>query len=298
MAAQMVQRGTQSNSLLRFLLYSNTHIPLIALGLIGSTSVVLGLEFSWALAVLSASGAFVIYQIDRVWLPSPEDIVNQPKRVEWYRAHRIYTYVSFALALLLGAIAVFFLDTHTIWLGLCLGAVGFIYLIPLGSDHSRLKGHVWAKPLFITLCWASGGVVLPVVESGSTMGGQVWVFFLYRGLLIAANVLLSDLPDRKGDGESMLVTFAIVLPKRDLARVVVCLSLAALVVGGIHSIVFSWPGVLFIDLTGAVLMMLLAYKAYQGDVPNSHITLSYINDLVIGWPLVGASIYYLIESIR
>lgn len=294
----MATNGTQSSPWRRFFLYSNIHIPVIAIGLISSTCVVLKIEFSWALAVLSSAGAFVIYQVDRAWISSPEDVVNQPGRVEWYQHHHSYTKCSLGLGLLLGLLATFFLDFNTIWLAASLGVVGLMYLIPFGSHLSRLKGRLWAKPLFITLCWAYGGVILPIVESGNSIDEKGWSFFLYRSLLIAANVLLSDLPDQKGDAESKLITLAVLLSKKGLIQVVICFSIVTLLAGVVQGIAFNWPIALFTDLVGAFLMILLAFKALQKDVPHPHVTFGYINDLIIGWPLISVGSFYLIEGLN
>ena len=288
---------SQVSPLRQFLLYSNSHIPLLALVLIGSTSIVLQIKFSLALALVSGAGAFVIYQIDRVWLSSPEDQVNQPERVRWCQSHPYYTYLSLGFGLLTGVIFVFFLRPTTLLLGCILGLMGLLYLLPHGDHLIRLKGHWLAKPICIAICWGYGIVILPVVESGGNISGMVWTFFIYRSLLISANVLLADLPDRKGDADAKLSTLAVLASRKTLVLYVLGLSLLTLITGLSFGVIYKWPAILFIDLGGAVLMMGLSIKALQKNVSQSHFLLGYINDLIVGWPLISIAAYYFVNQI-
>jgi|GEM_PF-1331600 len=285
--------GILQNRLRSFLLYSNSHIPLIAFALVSSTWVVFNLEASWALAVVASSGAFVVYQLDRVWFTSPEDLINQPERVKWYRDHASYQYASVGFFGIIGFFALFYLKPQTLWLGLLLGGIGMIYLVPYGSQFARLKGHWLAKPLFITLCWSFGGVLLPLIESGEHVNGMVWSFLLYRSLLIGANVLLADLPDKMGDARSNLDTLAVLLSKRSLIHIIWCLSILTLIVGGAQVIVSDWPVFLYMDLAGAVFMIMMANQAYRKDAADSHFLYGYVNDLIIGWPLLPVALYWI-----
>ena len=285
--------GILQNRLRSFLLYSNSHIPLIAFALVSSTWVVFNLEVSWPLAVVASCGAFVVYQLDRVWFTSPEDLINQPGRVKWYRDHSSYQYVSIGFCGIIGFAALFFLKPVTLWMGLLLGSIGMIYLMPYGSQFARLKGHWLAKPLFISICWSFGGVLLPLIESGERVNGMVWSFLLYRSLLISANVLLADLPDKTGDASSNLDTLAVLLSKQSLIHIILCLSMLALIVGGTQGLVFDWPALLYIDLVGTAFMIIMASKAYRNETADSHFLYGYVNDLIIGWPLVPVTLYWL-----
>lgn len=285
--------GILQNRLRSFLLYSNSHIPLIAFALVSSTWVVFNLEPSWALAIVASSGAFIVYQLDRVWFTSPEDQINQPERVKWYRDHAAYQQASIGFCAIIGFIALFFLRPATLWMGVLLGGAGMIYLMPYGSQLVRLKGHWLAKPLFITICWSFGGVLLPLIESGERVDGMVWGFLLYRSLLISSNVLLADLPDKMGDANSNLDTLAVLLSKRSLMQIIFCLSTLALILGGSQGFLLDWPALLYIDLAGAVFMIMMANQAYRNEATDSHFLYGYINDLIIGWPLVPVALYWL-----
>ena len=295
-AMETARSGFYLKQLVQFFLYSNLHIPVIALALISSTSVVFNIEFSVALALVSCTGTFVVYQFDRVFLRSPEDGINQPERVNWYREHPIYTYVSMCLGVVIGGIATFYLSTKTVWFGASLGLFGVLYLVPYGSHQVRLKGHWLVKPLYITLCWTCGGVILPLIESGWKIDNLVWYFFLYRSLLIFANVILSDLPDQRGDRVARLNTLATLISKKNLIQLVIGLALLSLFIGIIQGIHYNWSFVLYLDLLGAAFMVGLAYVAGQEDRSNSHFLFSYVNDLIIGWPLVIVVVFLIVES--
>lgn len=286
---------SQASHLRQFLVYSNIHIPFLAFVLIISSSVFLAVEISFPLAIVASAGAFLIYQVDRVWLLSPEDLINQPTRVEWYHKHLLFKYVSTFLAIGTGCVGMFFLHVETLGSGFLLGFLGLIYLLPYGGCIKRLKGHWLAKPAFIGFCWSYGGVILPAIEGGVVVHEMVWLFFIYRYLLIAANVLLADLPDRRGDECSDLVTLAVFLSEEKIIQIVSGLSVLTFIVGLIHGVVYHWPLVLFIDLGGAVLLTILAYVSFRMDLSDSHFLLSYVNDLVIGWPVVSLTIYYAMD---
>ena len=292
----MARVGIHPNRLLTFFLYCNLHVPVIALALISSTSIMLEVDFSLPLAVVCCAGTFVIYQLDRVWLPSPEDVINQPARVSWYQSHSQYTMWSFILSLSIGFVALFFLKPKTIWMGVLLGTIGLVYLLPHRGHLVRLKGHWFVKPFVITLCWTYGGIVLPLVEGGGAFDGLVWCFFIYRSLLIIANVLLSDLPDQRGDQSAELDTIAILLSRKALIRVVVSISALAFVLGVAQAILYSWPLILYVDLVSTLLMIILACISVRKDNSDSHLMYSYVNDLIVGWPLVSVAAYHLTTS--
>lgn len=276
----------------QFLLYSNVHIPFLASILVCSSAIYLDQEISFALLFVASAGAFLVYQIDRVWLLSPEDLINQPDRVDWYVRNHSYKYVSTLLAVMTGGVALFYLSPSTLQSGLLLGVVGIVYLVPLGKKLKRLKGYLLVKPAFIAFCWTFGVVILPVVEAQGSINRMVWLFFLYRCLLIIANVLLADLPDKVGDERASLTTFAVRLKNKSLIQIVLFLAGIAFVVGFIQGVIYQWPFFLFIDLIGPLLLMALAYFSFHRNLSESHLLLSFVNDLVIGWPIISLICYY------
>ena len=292
----MVSIGLKVSPLRNFLLYSNTHIPFIVLVLIGSSSVLLGIEFSIALATSSCCGAFLIYQIDRIWLASPEDLINQPDRVLWYKNHKKYVHLSSFFSVIMGGIALLFVKSTTLFYSLLLGFLGLLYLLPIGNSFTRLKGNLMVKPMWIACSWSYGVVVLPVIESGDNVDYGIGVFLAYRGLLIVANVLLADLPDTEGDEKAHLASLAVLWSKKRLGYTVTGISSASLLVGVIYGVLDGWPFLFFVDLGGALVMIILAQLVICKDVSASHFILGYLNDLIIAWPIVSIITYKLCYS--
>ena len=164
-----------------FLLYSNLHIPIIAASLLASTTVLLGISWSTPLIILASAGAFLIYQIDRIWLKSPEDVINQPARVRWHRENRSANLLLFILAIASILIAVWWISRVTLIVCFALGVLGIVYLLPFGQASFRLKGVWFGKPVVIALCWSFGSVFLPIMEGGGQIDREVWSFFFVQG---------------------------------------------------------------------------------------------------------------------
>ena len=277
----------------KFLLYSNIHIPVIAASLLASTTVIQGVSLSIPLMIVASSGAFLVYQIDRIWLSSPEDAINQPARRHWHKENRSTNHVLLVIAVASSLIAAWWISRATLMLCLVVGFIGIVYLIPLGQGSFRLKGVWFGKPLLITICWAYGGVFLPVLEGGGNIDREVWSFFFYRALLVLANVMLTDLPDREGDLASHLKTMAVVFPQKVLIWLAIFFAGAAVALGLYHGRAFSWEPILFVDLLGAFIMLILAIRAYGEYSTNSHFIYGYIVDLIVAWPGVTVVCYYL-----
>ena len=108
--------------------------------------------------------------------------------------------------------------------------------------------------------------------------------------------MLTDLPDRKGDLASRLNTMAVVFPHKVLVRLAIIFAGATLTVGLYHGIAFSWEPILFIDLLGASIMLILAFRANREYSIDSHFIYGYIVDLIVAWPGVTVFIYYVFNK--
>ena len=278
----------------QFLIYSNIHIPFLAACLLFSTGVLLHVPLSWPLAVVACAGAFLIYQLDRIWFYSPEDVINQPERVQWSNKHRGVNGTLSLLAILAALIAVYWLDRDTVLICIGTGGLGLLYLIPHGREAFRLKSIWFGKPLLITVCWGFGSVILPVLESEKNLNAEVWLFFAYRSFLVLSNVLLADLPDRKGDSATNLNTMSVMFPRQVMTSLAMFFAAVALLIGLYHSISFLWAPVLYTDLIGALIMLLLAIRAHKALSIESHFVYGFVVDLIIAWPIIGVLLYYVL----
>ncbi len=270
------------------IVYGNLYIIIVTVGLQAGTSAILDIPVSWHLISVSAACAFIIYQLERAWFYGPEDLVNQPGRVRWCQRHAPYVTTSLAVAAIVSLNAMFRLKGHTLVWGVGLGLFGLVYISPFGSASSRIKRHVWLKPIAISICWATGGVLLPVAEYGAAASEEVVMLFIYRSMLILANVMLVDLPDREGDSIAHLKTLSMLLPKPRIQGWVITLSLATILIGAFQGVLFSWPPVLYVDLIGAILMILIAATPASSNEKENQYVYRVLPDLVIAWPLITA----------
>ncbi len=158
-------------SFLAFLQYGNLPIPLVAAGVLGVMPLRFGLPASYPLMAAGAAGAFVLYQLDRAWQPSPEDVHNQPGRLVWVRSHRLWRFFSTLLAP--GGIVVAHLQQATVTAGKVLGLAGAVYLLPILPGRERPKGHWLVKLLAIGGAWSIGVLVLPALEAGLPLDARL-----------------------------------------------------------------------------------------------------------------------------
>ena len=229
------------SSLLAFLEYGNTQIALIAAALIGATPLWFGLPASHPLMTAGAAGAFLLYQLDRSWQVSPEDVHNQPERLAWVRAHRGWTRVSALIALSAIAAASFHLKPATFGAGAALGLAGVIYLLPILPGRNRPKGHWLIKPLAIGGAWSIGAIALPALEAGVPVDVHLAGLLLYRFLFLMPNVVLADWPDRDGDRREGLHSAAMVLGEHHVRRLAQVACVASIAVGGGLAWRLGWP---------------------------------------------------------
>ena len=252
----------------------------------------LQLPFSIPLSIFLSGGVYTLYQIERVWLCGPEDKINQPLRVEWYKKNRYLLTVITLVASGVGGVAIFWLSSRTIVACSFLSLISLVYVLPHGARLYRLKSNWVVKPLAIAGCWTVGGVLLPAIESQAEMNITLIALFVYRFLLITSNVLLADLPDRRGDEFTGLRTLAHVLSPEGVQQWAVILAALGFAVGLVQGLFFRWPVYFFIDLIGALILVILALKVHGRGYEPSHFYYGFVVDLVIAWPMITILVHF------
>jgi 4-hydroxybenzoate polyprenyltransferase len=270
-------------SFLAFFQYGNLPIVFVAAGSLGATPLWFAFPASYPLMIAGSAGAFLLYQIDRAWHVSPEDVYNQPERLAWVRSHRPLTLAFLLIALGAIVFASPYLKPATFRAGVALGFAGFVYLLPILPGRNRPKGHWLIKPLSICGAWSIGVVVLPALEAGFPLDGHLAVLLLYRFLFFLPNVVLADWPDRDGDRREGLLSVAITLGEHRLRRLAQAASLASLAVGGVLAWRLGWPSPAMIDLAGPALMLI----AIARPLPASRWFFAVWLDLLLAWPLIA-----------
>lgn len=268
-----------------FLFYGNLPVGGIAVCFMLGTYALLRLQPDVPLLLLAFFGTFLVYQFERALHPSPEDAFNHPARLAWSARHRRYVWISSVVALA-GALATLpFLRPATLGVGAALGVLSGFYMLPVGAGRRRLKSIWYLKPLTIAGAWAVGGVVLPVIEAGTPVTLAVVAFLGYRLLFVLPNALLADWPDRYGDAQVGLSTFA---TRYDLTRIQQWIGGVLFVgfCGGVGVLVegsASW--LLGVDLLGLGLMAILTLR----PLPHSRWFFGFVLDAIVAWPIVTAA---------
>ena len=268
--------------LARGLIYANLHVGLVALALLGATYVLLGLPPDPGLLGLGFVATVLIYQIEH-WAPwAREDALNHPERRAWWAAR-----AGLRLAWLVGlgatalALAVT-LRGPVLVLGFVLGGAVVLYVVPLLPGRRRLKASRWATPLVVSLAWALGGVVVPVLHAGAGVSVGVLAFVAYRAALVWPNVLLADWPDRAGDARAGLRTLASTMAPGRLRQLAAAPLVVALLAGG-GAVLGGFVPALFAFMLVVVL----------GPWPREGWFYPLGLDLLVAWPLVPALIQVL-----
>lgn len=269
---------------MRHLLHTNLYIGLIAVSVMLGTYALSGLPVSLPLLLLGFCGAFLVYHVERGWGGAPEDAYNHPERVSWMQGHRGYFWGASGAACILSMIAVPALRPVTFGWCVGLGAISLLYMAPLLPGRRRGKSVWFMKPLFISGGWVAGGVLLPVIQSGSALTWTALAIAAYRFLFILPNALIADVPDRDGDARVGLRTAATVLPERTI-RVLTTGSLMLALAIGLWLAVHERVRVLFlIDLVGPLMM----FAATLRPLSVSKWLYGAGIDLIVAWPAVTA----------
>lgn len=245
------------------LAFSNGLPAAIAASLCFAASRALEAPFAGRLALVAASGAFVVYGLDRL-RDIERDRETSPLRTEFVLRHRAPLSIAIGLsALALGA-TLCLLPPRAGALCVAVGAIGLL--------HRRLKGWAALKTLYVSAAWVTICAGLPGIVSGfdARIGWLASVLFLAFGAnLIASNVRddesqwLRERPEsvlRLARGMAALAVGVALFSPPELR------SLAWIPLAELLALLFFRPsehyGELAVD--GALLVGALATLAHQG----------------------------------
>lgn len=283
MRSKLVTRlPSRSRSTLQaFIAHDGVPIGLIAVALMLGTYALLDLPPNVPLLIAGFCGAALVYQLDRVLDVSPEDRVNRPARRRWMQRYRRYVWITIIGGGGVGGLAATQLAPTTLAVGIGLGGVGLMYVWPALWGR-RLKTWGTLKPVVISGVWATGAVLVPVVEAGHPMTAGVLALAGYRFALVLVNTLVADLGDRVGDARAGLHTLATVWPAPALLRGAYGL-LGLVLIGGVGAVgVGHAPLLLLVDLVVVFLMGGVVRRVQANPAWAPHFAV----DAVVGWPVV------------
>lgn len=153
-----------------------------AFSMVASQSLGAPRPFVWAF--LTASGAFIIYGLDRL-RDVDRDRVTSPLRTAFVLRHRRRLSIALCIASI-GFAATLLRTSPAIFL-LC-GAIGLI-----GFFHRRMKQAVILKAAYVSVAWVAACVGMPWIASGPGRAGA-WISAILLASL-GANLLASNLRD-------------------------------------------------------------------------------------------------------
>lgn len=164
----------------------------VAALLSGVSSQALGAPAATTWAVLAASGAFIVYALDRL-RDIDRDLAGSPLRTAFVVRNRRPLTISIGLAAIGLAASLVQASASIVLLCVAIGGIGLF--------HRRLKENTALKTAYVSLAWVGACAGMPWLASGLGRAG-LWV----SGILLAsllANLIASNLQDhepRAGSG--------------------------------------------------------------------------------------------------
>jgi 4-hydroxybenzoate polyprenyltransferase len=257
-------------------------IPLVGAALAASTFVLLGVAPDVRMVALAASGAFLVYLLDRAWLSSPEDARNRPGREAWHRRHPAYRWVATGTAVVTGLMSMRGLPASVWIMGGILGLLAAGHLTPIAG--TRLKASAAGKPLLIATAWGAGAVLVPISLGMHAGGTTVAALLLIRVLTLLANVFVTDIADIPGDREAGVDSLASALGEHRTRRLaVVLLGIAALLAASLVVSLESW---LWAVEGSGLLVFAFVIRPSDRPIPDSLKV-----DLLVGWPAITVGVW-------
>jgi 4-hydroxybenzoate polyprenyltransferase len=253
----------------------------VAVALMLGTYGLFGVPVDVPLVVAGFCGTTLTYLLDRAWADTPEDRVNRPGRVAWVRSHsRWLTAEAGLLVAVGGAMGLYLSPTTLVWVA-ALGGVAGLHVVRRGRSRWAL-GRV-PKPVVLAGAWTAGGALLPLVDAGRPLSGEILLFCGYRGFFILPNLLLADWADRVGDAAAGRTPWATGWTIRQVRWGGTASLLVAAAAAGGWGAIGTAPVLVALDALGLVLMTAVVW-GLDPQKPRSVL----LADLVVAWPLVPA----------
>jgi len=215
-----------------------------------------------------------LYLLTYSHLPVAE---NLPDRTAWYRrnARMVLLFSVIALGIILAMFPL--LRWQVLCVGLVLGVLVILYLIPVSIFGGRLKEIGWLKSLLILSIWVIGSVWLPALQVGVYDRRIGWLTF-YRLLFMAPFVLLIDWPDVRGDKRQGIRTVASMFVPDRFRQIISGLTVGAL---GALLVAVGYGGLPVVMLAESMPLGYLAVRVYTG-LPESVLFYKLELDVIIG----------------
>jgi 4-hydroxybenzoate polyprenyltransferase len=153
----------------------------IGAALSGAASLAIGAPDALTWAILTASGTFIVYALDRL-RDVDRDGVTSPLRTAFVVRNRKRLYAAVGLTAIGFVVALLDAPRSIVLLCIAIGGIGLL--------HRRLKENAALKVAYVSLAWVAACVGMPWFASGREHAG-LWVGAILLGGL-AANLIASN----------------------------------------------------------------------------------------------------------
>lgn len=201
-----------------FYLYSNLHVALCGIALVGISQLILGLHLRVELFVFVFCGTFFLYNLQRLPSAFPQQkIETKFSRHKWNTDHRYFLAIATGIAALGAGWSFFQLYHRTQLMALLPAALSFAYafpVIPAKEKWKRLREIPTAKIFIITLVWGMISVLLPATASDPTgvhwISAPVMIWFFSFCAMVFSLTITFDIRDYYYDGMKLKTIPALV----------------------------------------------------------------------------------------
>lgn len=189
----------------------------------------LKLEVDFIFVLLSGFVAWVFYTKDRLNF-SPEDILNNKRRMLWYQKfmktpYKIIVVLSlFLLALRYQIIPLVLIGT----------LLTFIYNTPfkISKKVLKVKNLFLGKVIFVPLMWLLLTVYIPAFYYGFEIHKLVLIkISMYIFIIIGIQIIINDIDDISGDEKEKVKTIPVLFGLKKTRVVIAFLVLSSLIIG-------------------------------------------------------------------
>jgi 4-hydroxybenzoate polyprenyltransferase len=207
-----------------FYLYSNLHVALCGLALIGFTQLIFNFELRAELYVFVFCGTFFLYSLQR--LPSAfqqKKIESEFSRHKWNLDHKYFLAITSLITAIASCWSFFRLYQRSQIISLLPAMLSFAYafpVLPLNGKWKRLREIPVLKIFIVAIVWGMISVLLPA--TAASQAGTHWltppimIWFAIFCVMIFAHTIPFDIRDLYYDGEKLKTIPALVGIKKSI----------------------------------------------------------------------------------
>lgn len=178
-----------------FYIHASLHVALATTALVQMTFYFSAIPFDAVMVCFVFCGTCASYNIIKYL---PYALRRQPIK----NTLKLIFLLTF-LCLVICAFLFFRLTPATQWATCFLGLLSVLYVMPLSKKTPNLRNLAGVKIYIVSICWAGVTLILPLLNAGFSLGGDVVYKFLQRFILTLVLLLIFEIYDLKHDERSL-----------------------------------------------------------------------------------------------